>query len=112
MKIIEKPWGHEEILFTSEKYTVKRLFMKAGHRCSLQYHEKKNETVFILEGELEFTVGPSTDKLEKRVMKAGDYTTIAPGIVHRMGGIKDSYYLEASTSELDDVIRLKDDYSR
>lgn len=42
-KIIEKPWGSEEIIEINEIYMFKKLLMKKGHRCSLQYHEHKRK---------------------------------------------------------------------
>src|ERR1700689_5020854 len=107
---IENPWGHEEVLFSGERYVLKKLFMKAGHRCSLQYHDVKMETVYMLEGELELLHGPTENSLTKRNLKAGDFFTINPGEVHRMSAVTDACYLEASTPELNDVVRLKDDY--
>ena len=112
MKVIEKPWGREEVVYIGEKYMVKKLFMKAGHRCSLQYHNIKTETVYMLDGELEFQIGPNKSELRIVTLKPGDNVTILPGQVHRMGGIKDSIYLEASTPEMDDVVRIQDDYTR
>ena len=44
IKKIIKPWGYEKILELNKKYVLKELFMKKGHRCSLQYHQKKMET--------------------------------------------------------------------
>ena len=45
---IEKPWGFEEIIEVNDKYVVKKLHMEQGHRCSLQFHEQKHETVVVL----------------------------------------------------------------
>lgn len=105
---IDKPWGYEEILETNPSYTVKRLMMRAGHQCSYQYHEKKMETIVCLSGKL-YIVGEGEDK----VLNPGDVITIKPFEKHRMRAVEeDSLYLEASTSELDDVVRVEDDYGR
>lgn len=105
---IDKPWGYEEILETNPKYTVKRLLMRAGCQCSYQYHEKKMETIVCLSGKL-YIVGEGEDK----ILNPGDTITINPGEKHRMRAVEeDSLYLECSTSELDDVVRLADDYGR
>ena len=112
MKFIKKPWGAEEIIEHNEHYVVKRLIMKKGHRCSLQYHEKKKETIFVISGSLNITLGNDTNNLNEKVYSSGDSLTLNPGQIHRMEAIEDSIYLEASTPELDDVIRLKDDYKR
>lgn len=109
---IEKPWGSEELLEKNEKYVLKRLIMKEGHRCSLQLHQKKCETIYILSGQLKIIYGNTMEHLEEKIFLANESITIPTGMIHRMEGITDSIYLEASTPELDDVVRLSDDYMR
>ena len=112
MKIIDKPWGKEEILEINEKYMVKRLTMFAGKKCSLQYHNHKKETIYILSGKLRIYKGENENKLVSKVYLAGESITLNPGQIHRMEGVEDSIYLEASTPEMDDVVRILDDYDR
>lgn len=112
MQIIEKPWGREEIVEINDKYMVKKLTMWAGYRCSLQYHNLKKETIYVLSGVLRIIQGQSQDALIEKIYYAGDSITIPPGLIHRMEGVEDSVYLEASTPEMDDVVRLVDDYQR
>jgi len=112
LEIIEKPWGREEVVEINDKYMVKKLTMWAGHRCSLQYHMVKKETIFVLSGVLKIIQGRSMDNLEEKLYRAGDTITIPPGLIHRMEGVEDAVYLEASTPEMDDVVRLVDDYQR
>ena len=112
MKFIEKPWGAEEVIEINEKYMVKKLTMKKNHRCSLQYHDFKKETIYVLSGDLKILIGEDKNNLETKVHTAGDSITINPGIIHRMEGVTDSVYIEASTPEMEDVIRLSDDYKR
>ena len=112
MELIEKPWGQEELIEVNERYVVKRLTMQKGHRCSLQYHEQKLETVYLLSGLLHVYLGDDAQSLQRIEMRPGDSLTIKPRQVHRMEGQETSVYLEASTSELDDVVRLQDDYKR
>jgi mannose-6-phosphate isomerase len=108
IRIIDKPWGREEILENNEKYTVKRLTMNEGCRCSYQYHERKLETVFVLEGELIITYEDG-----ERRYNPGEFVTIKPFEKHRMSSEKgNAIYLECSTSELEDVVRINDDYGR
>lgn len=111
-KIIEKPWGQEEVIEFNDKYMVKKLTMWSGCRCSLQYHKIKKETIYVLSGVLRITQGTSKETLEEKLYQAGDTITISPGVIHRMEGIEDTVYLEASTPEMDDVVRLADDYQR
>ena len=112
MEIIEKPWGKEEILQINSKYMVKRLTMYKGHRCSLQYHLKKIETIYVLKGKLNILSGKDKDSLEYVIYKVGHFITLFPGDIHRMEAIEDCPYLEASTPEIEDVVRIKDDYNR
>lgn len=112
MEIIEKPWGKEEVVEINDNYMVKRLTMLQGHRCSLQYHKMKKETIYILSGELKIEVGEDKENLTSRIYSPGDSITLRPGIIHRMEGITDAVYLEASTPEMNDVIRISDDYKR
>ena len=112
MEIIKKPWGKEEIIEINEKYMVKKLTMWKEHRCSLQFHNHKKETIYVLSGKLRIVSGPNQNNLKEKIYLAGDSITISPGTVHRMEGIEDSVYLEASTAEMSDVVRLVDDYDR
>jgi len=112
MDIIEKPWGREEIIEINDRYAMKKLTMWKGHRCSLQYHEVKHETIYVLSGQLRIYSGPSQEKLESRIYGPDETITIQPRTVHRMEAVEDSVYLEASTPEMADVVRLADDYKR
>lgn len=113
MQLIEKPWGKEEVVEINDKYMMKRLTMNDGHRCSLQLHRKKCETIYVLSGELTIVHGPDCEHLTKTKLSPGEDITIRPGVVHRMQSENgDSVYLEASTPEMDDVVRLSDDYQR
>lgn len=109
---VDKPWGHEIIWAQTDRYVGKILFVKAGERLSLQYHEKKDETVYVLSGKMVFEVGPKDKLREDLVMKAGDSYHITPHTTHRMIALEDTEILEASTPELDDVVRLEDKYGR
>jgi len=108
MKKIKKPWGYEEHVETNEKYAVKRLFMKKGHQCSLQYHKIKKETIMILKGKLKII---NNDQVYR--MGPFDVITIEPGHIHRMiAETENCLYLEWSTPELEDVVRVEDRYGR
>jgi len=112
MSIIEKPWGKEEVLEINDRYMVKRLTMHKGHRCSLQYHQKKKETIYVLQGQLRVLTGSGPQELSPQVYGPHQNITIEPGILHRMEAVEDCVYLEASTPEMEDVIRIQDDYLR
>lgn len=112
MDLIEKPWGNELVIEINDRYMMKKLTMWAGHRCSLQYHNVKCETIYVLSGLLRIYSGPTQEQLSSKVYGPDETITLAPGVVHRMEAVEDSVYLEASTPEMDDVVRLVDDYKR
>ncbi|CAO6130728.1 {ManC} Mannose-6-phosphate isomerase [Candidatus Pelagibacterales bacterium] len=112
MKIIDKPWGKEELLEINDHYMVKKLTMRKGHRCSLQYHKQKKETIYVLSGQLKIYSGLSENKLKEKIYGPNDTITLLPGTIHRMEGVEDCVYLEASTPQLEDVVRIQDDYNR
>ncbi|MBI2354866.1 MAG: cupin [Deltaproteobacteria bacterium] len=112
MQLIEKPWGKEEIIEINDCYMLKKLTMRAGHRCSLQYHNMKRETIYLLSGLLRIYYGPTREQMVSKLYGPHETITLIPGVVHRMEAVEDSVYLEASTPEMDDVVRLVDDYER
>ena len=110
-KITEKPWGYEELLTVTEKYAMKRMVINAGHRMSLQYHDIKEETVYVVSGCLIVETGDGSKNLK---LVPGSTYHVKPKEIHRFGAELDGpvVLIECSTTELDDVIRLEDDYSR
>lgn len=109
---VEKPWGYELVWAETDDYVGKLLHIQAGEALSLQYHEVKDETIYVLSGEMIFVVGPSVDELEELRMTADDAYRVVPGTVHRMIAVTDCDLLEASTPHLQDVVRLEDRYGR
>jgi mannose-6-phosphate isomerase-like protein (cupin superfamily)/very-short-patch-repair endonuclease len=109
---IEKPWGSETILEVNKHYTMKKLFMKENHHCSVQSHLYKHETIYVLSGELNLYIGDSIDELQVKTCCSGESFVIPPGIIHRMEGKTNATYLESSTSYLFDVVRFIDSYGR
>jgi mannose-6-phosphate isomerase-like protein (cupin superfamily) len=108
---VEKPWGYELIWAHTTRYVAKILHIKQGHRLSLQYHNQKDETIYVQSGRLLFIVGEGSELVEKE-MGQGDSFHIPPLTRHRMMALTDCDILEASTPELDDVVRLEDAYGR
>lgn len=108
---VPKPWGHETIWAHTDRYVGKVLHIKAGHSLSVQYHNKKDETVHLLTGELVYRVQLG-DTLEDMRLQAGESFRITPGTIHQMEAVTDCDVLEVSTPELDDVVRLSDKYGR
>lgn len=113
MKIIPKPWGRERIIEANDKYAFKILEVDPGQRLSLQYHEEKHETMYCIYGC--GTLFLSNDQgTREMTLLPGRFITIEPGTVHRLIASETSpvMVMEASSPELDDVVRLEDDYSR
>ncbi len=106
---IEKPWGYEEILINSNGLVLKRISIKAGHRLSYQYHKKKNEGMYIESGRGFAEIG--MDK-EIQTLYRDITLDIPAGFRHRITSTKDLVVLEVSSPELDDIVRLEDDYGR
>ena len=110
---VEKPWGYEIIWAHTDRYVGKILHVTAGQALSVQYHERKDETVYLLSGEMRYWVQlPGDDDLRDQRLSAGQSFRITPGTIHYMEAITDCDVLEASTPELDDVVRNKDRYGR
>jgi mannose-6-phosphate isomerase-like protein (cupin superfamily) len=108
---VDKPWGGEDIFAHTDRYVGKILTIRAGHALSRQYHEHKDETIFVLSGELCLELGQG-ETLETRIMGAGSSFHITPGTIHRFIAEQDVVLAEVSTPELDDVVRLEDRYGR
>ncbi len=108
---VDKPWGYELIWARTDRYVGKLLHVRAGHVLSLQYHNRKDETMHVLTGELILRT-QSGDTLASRPFKAGETVHIPPKLIHQIEAVVDSDVLEASTPELDDLVRLQDRYGR
>jgi mannose-6-phosphate isomerase len=109
----DKPWGHELLWALSEQYAGKILFVNAGESLSLQFHNEKDESWYVLEGRAKLELGDAGQGLlNEAVMVAGDAFRYTPGTVHRVTALEDTRILEVSTPHLDDVVRLEDAYGR
>jgi quercetin dioxygenase-like cupin family protein len=109
--VVPKPWGHEIIWAHTERYVGKILHIKAGHELSVQYHNRKDETVYLLSGQISYRV-QENGQLRDVKLQVGEAFRITPGTVHQMVAVTDCDVLEASTPDLDDVVRLSDRYGR
>lgn len=109
---VPKPWGSEIIWAHTTAYVGKILNIDAGRRLSLQLHERKTETILVAEGRLLLHHGPSQDRIETKELGPGDSFHVPVGLVHRFEAIEDTKLIEVSTPELDDVVRLVDDFGR
>ena len=134
IKQVKKHWGHELWIADGQgtPYALKRILFKAGNRTSLQVHEHKFETNYVFSGTgtlyrskevldiqnfLEKGMTPTeVEKYESTFevisLEPGVVFHVKPGYVHRVVATTDLEFMEASTCELDDVIRLQDDQGR
>ena len=108
---VPKPWGYELIFAHTDRYVGKILHVNKGETLSLQYHEMKEETLFVVDGELLLTVEYDGERRELPLRK-GEAFHIPPHMIHRMEAVRDTDVAEVSTPELDDVVRLEDRYGR
>jgi mannose-6-phosphate isomerase-like protein (cupin superfamily) len=111
MQKVDKPWGHEIRFVCTDRFAGKVLFIRAGSQLSLQYHERKDEAFLVQDGTLELVLGRGAGQRVER-LGPGEARRIAPGTIHRFRAISDCTLFEVSTPELDDVVRLEDDYGR
>ena len=113
VRFVPKPWGHEIIWAHTDRYVGKLLHINAGQALSVQYHNRKDETVYLLSGEMIYWVKlDGSDALQDMKLKVGEAFRITPGTIHYMEAVTDCDVLEASTPDLDDVVRLSDRYGR
>lgn len=106
-RIVPKPWGREIWYAHEDRYAGKILEVTRGHALSLQKHERKQETMYLLSGLVLYHMNGQDFEF-----RPGQCLTVRPGDVHRMTALEDSVMLEVSTPELDDVVRLEDRYGR
>ena len=109
---VDKPWGHEVIWAHAPKYVGKLLVIETGKRLSYQLHEAKDEWIHVLSGRLLLTLENGAGVDEERELSAGEGAHVPVRRRHRYTGIETATLIEVSTPELDDVVRLSDDFGR
>ncbi|MBI2850751.1 MAG: cupin domain-containing protein [Chloroflexi bacterium] len=107
----EKPWGYELLFAHTDKYAGKVMFVKKGRRASLQYHNQKDETMYVFQGKLLMEIERAGQMVKSEVSTGASFH-VSPLTKHRMTAIEDTFLFEVSTPELDDVVRIADDYGR
>jgi len=111
--VVQKPWGRERWLLAGDsRLVLKAIEIRAGARTSLQRHERKEEVTIIVAGAARLVFGDDEEVLEDLDVGPGSFIRIRPGGIHRLEARTDLVLLELSTPEVDDVIRLSDDWSR
>jgi len=109
---IKKPWGFEVLFAETSRYAGKVLFVRKNCRLSLQYHKVKDEVLYVHDGKVNMEIERYGEHKESLTLGAGDCVRITPLTRHRLTAIEDAMLFEVSTPELDDVVRLDDDYGR
>jgi len=109
---VPKPWGHELIWAHTERYVGKILVIETGKRLSLQRHEVKDESILVLSGRLELTLEDDSGAIVVEELGPGEHRRIAIGRIHRYAAIERCELVEVSSPEIDDVVRLEDDFGR
>jgi mannose-6-phosphate isomerase-like protein (cupin superfamily) len=109
---VEKPWGHELIWAHTDRYVGKILVIEAGRRLSLQRHLVKDESIFVAAGRLRLYLEDESGEVRVEELATGDHRHVPTGRIHRYEAIERTELVEVSTPELDDVVRLEDDFGR
>ena len=109
---VDKPWGFELIWAHTDRYVGKVLVIRAGHRLSLQYHREKDESIYVMRGRMILHLADEDGTLRQHEMGPGDHRRVPVGRLHRFEAVEDVEVVEVSTPELDDVVRVEDDYRR
>ena len=109
---VEKPWGYEIVYALTDRYCGKLLFVRAGEELSLQFHREKDEVIYVHAGRIELELGEPGRAPDTEVVGPGQAFRITPGSIHRWRALEDALVLEASSPEIDDVVRLEDRYGR
>lgn len=109
---VDKPWGHELIWAHTDRYVGKVLVIETGKRLSLQKHEMKDESILVVRGRLRLWIEGDDGEVRTEELGPGEARHVAVGRIHRYEAIERCELMEVSTPELDDVVRLEDDFGR
>ncbi len=109
---VSKPWGSELWFAQTDRYAGKILRVRAGCRLSVQFHEEKDETSYVLSGRVIVSQGDSPETMTTKELGPGDSWRNSPLVVHTLEAVEDAEIIEVSTPQLDDVVRLEDRYGR
>ncbi|HZB97041.1 MAG TPA: cupin domain-containing protein [Candidatus Sulfotelmatobacter sp.] len=110
--LVSKPWGYELRWAVGGRYAGKIIHIDRGHALSLQYHERKEESIYITRGVLDLVLQDDAGALQTHRLSQGMSAHITPGRLHRFIAIDETDLVEVSSPELDDVVRIEDLYGR
>jgi hypothetical protein len=77
---VEKPWGYELWWARTDRYVGKQIHINKGHALSLQYHNRKDETIFVWSGKILFEQ-EIDGQLVGKEMGPGDAVHVTPPTV-------------------------------
>jgi len=107
----ERPWGSEDLLaLVSEKFSVKKLFLRSGSKGGLQYHRLKDEVAVLLSGRMIIRYDLGDGVLKEKIISAGEVAHFPPGLVHQEEALDDCLIIEASTPHFNDRVRMEESY--
>ena len=109
---VDKPWGYELRWAITDRYLGKIIHVDAGHQLSLQYHVQKDESLYVLSGDLDLVLENEAGEIETHRLTPGMSARVHPGRRHRFQAVSDVDLCEVSSPEIDDVVRLEDSYGR
>ena len=109
---VDKPWGYELRWAITDRYLGKLIHVDAGHQLSLQYHVHKDESLYVLRGDLDLVLENEAGEIETHRLTPGMSARVHPGRRHRFRAVSDVDLCEVSSPEIDDVVRLEDSYGR
>jgi len=106
-----RPWGTEDLLaLVTKQFSVKRLFVKAGHKGGLQFHRLKDEVAILVTGKMIIRYDLGDKILRERVIQSGDVVHFPPGMVHQEEAVSDCELIEASSPHFNDRVRMEEQY--
>lgn len=104
-----REWGEETLLVLANgKYTMKKLFIKAGKRGGLQYHRKKDEASYVISGKMIVRYENEEGNLIDKEVGPGDWFHFPNGCIHQEIAITDVVRIEVSTPHFNDRVRVEE----
>lgn len=110
--VVIKPWGEEQLIAENKHYVIRMLKVWAGEAVSMQYHKELVETIYVVSGTAEYYLQKPGGIMTKKIIGPGDVLQHRPYEIHRECAIEDFQFIEISTPQINDIIRVEDDYGR
>ena len=116
-KVVEKPWGHYQVLQEGLHYKIKNILVNAGEQLSLQVHEHRAENWVVVHGTANVIRGPNLSKLKTTQLSVQESITIPKKWIHSLVnvGLQPLVVIEVQHGSYlgeDDIQRFEDKYGR